>query len=113
MEDQRTTLKQDGNSVNDLIGQIHSSLILKNKQLEICLSSIKRFLVDTEWTLEMNTEYKVKLTPKDDKVIDSQNLPMPILLKGNLIGDYNKQIWHHQRTTLLQVRTPEFSAQET
>ena len=29
----------------------------------------------------MNTEFKVKLTPKDDKVVYSQNLPMPIHLK--------------------------------
>ena len=28
----------------------------------------------------MNTEFNVKLTPKDDKVVYSQNLPMPINL---------------------------------
>ena len=33
----------------------------------------------------MNTEFKVKLTPKDDKAVYSQNLPMPIHLKDNLI----------------------------
>ena len=33
----------------------------------------------------MNTEFKVKLTPKDDKAVYSQNLPMPIHLKGYLI----------------------------
>ena len=33
----------------------------------------------------MNTEFKVKLTPKDDKVVYSQNLPMPIHLKEDLI----------------------------
>ena len=33
----------------------------------------------------MNTEFKVKLTPKDDKAVYSQSLPMPIHLKGNLI----------------------------
>ena len=33
----------------------------------------------------MNTEFKVKLTPKDDKAVYSQNLPMPIHLKENLI----------------------------
>ena len=32
----------------------------------------------------MNTEFKVKLTPKDDKAVYSQNLPMPIHLKENL-----------------------------
>ena len=33
----------------------------------------------------MNTEFKVKLTPKDDKVVYSQNLPLPNLLKEGLI----------------------------
>ena len=33
----------------------------------------------------MNTEFKVQLTPKDDKVDYSQNLPMPINLKDDLI----------------------------
>ena len=33
----------------------------------------------------MNTEFKVKLTPKNDKAVYSQNLPMPIHLKEDLI----------------------------
>ena len=33
----------------------------------------------------MNREFKVKLTPKDDKASYSQNLPMPIHLKEDLI----------------------------
>ena len=33
----------------------------------------------------MNTESRVKLTPKDDKAIYSQSLPMPIHLKKDLI----------------------------
>ena len=33
----------------------------------------------------MNTEFKVRLTPKDDEVVYSQSLPMPIHLKENLI----------------------------
>ena len=33
----------------------------------------------------MNTEFKVKLTPKDDKAIYSQNIPMPIHLKEDSI----------------------------
>ena len=32
----------------------------------------------------MNTEFKVKLLPKDDKVVYSQSLPMPIHLKEDL-----------------------------
>ena len=35
--------------------------------------------------IEMNTEFKVKLTPKDDKAVYSQNLPMPMHLKEDLI----------------------------
>ena len=33
----------------------------------------------------MNTEFKVKLTPKDNKALYSQSLPMPVHLKGDLI----------------------------
>ena len=33
----------------------------------------------------MNTEFKVKLTPKNDKPVYSQNLPMTIHLKKDLI----------------------------
>ena len=32
----------------------------------------------------MNTKFKVKLTPKDDKAVYSQSLPMPIHLKEDL-----------------------------
>ena len=32
----------------------------------------------------MNTEFKVKLTPKDDKAVYNQSLPMPIHLKQDL-----------------------------
>ena len=35
--------------------------------------------------IRINTEFKVKLTPKDDKVVYSQSLPMPIHLKENLV----------------------------
>ena len=35
----------------------------------------------------MNTEFKVRLTPKDDKAVYSQRLPTPIHLKGNLISE--------------------------
>ena len=33
----------------------------------------------------MNTEFRVKLTPKDDRAVYSQNLPMPIHLEEDLI----------------------------
>ena len=34
--------------------------------------------------IRINTEFKVKLTPKDDKAVSSQSLPMPIQLKEDL-----------------------------
>ena len=33
----------------------------------------------------MNTEFKVKLTPKDERAVYSQSLPIPIHLKEDLI----------------------------
>ena len=33
----------------------------------------------------MNTEFKVRLTPKDDKAVYSQSQPMPIQLKEDLV----------------------------
>ena len=36
----------------------------------------------------MNTEFKVRLTPKDDKAVYSQSLPMPIHLKEDLIVEF-------------------------
>ena len=35
--------------------------------------------------IRMNTEFKVKLTPEDNKAVYSQNLPMPMQLKVDLI----------------------------
>ena len=46
--------------------------------------------------LGMNTEFKVKLTPKDDKAVYSQNLPMPIRLKEDLIVEL--ALMHNYRT---------------
>ena len=37
--------------------------------------------------IRMNTEFKVKLTPKDDKAVYSQNLPLPIHFKVDLISE--------------------------
>ena len=37
--------------------------------------------------IRMNTEFKVKLTPKDDKAEYRQSLPMPIHLKEDLNVD--------------------------
>ena len=38
--------------------------------------------------IEINTDFKVKLNPKDDKVVYSQSLSMPIHLKEDLIAEF-------------------------
>ena len=60
----------------------------------------------------MNTEFKVKLTPKDDKAVYSKSLPMPIRLKEDLIVD-NAQLWDHHSVTVLKIRKPHICAEET
>ena len=49
----------------------------------------------------MNTEFKVKLTPKDDKTVYSHNLPKPIHLKENLIVELSLIHKHGTITVLL------------
>ena len=62
----------------------------------------------------MNTEFKVKLTPKDDKAVYSQSLPMPIHLKEDLIVELAlmQKIWNHHSTAFLQVREPHICTKE-
>ena len=62
----------------------------------------------------MNTEFKVKLTPEDDKVVYSQILPMPIHLKEDLIVELAlmHKKWHYHGTAFLQVREPHICAKE-
>ena len=54
--------------------------------------AVEDFLVDCHdifarhrMDIGMNTEFKMKITPKDDRVVHSQNLPMPIHLNEILI----------------------------
>ena len=59
----------------------------------------------------MNTEFKVKLTLKDDKAVYSQSLPMPIHLKEDLIVEL--ALMHkYGITILLQVRKPHICTKE-
>ena len=63
----------------------------------------------------MNTEFKVKLTPKDDKSVYSQSLPMPIHLKEDLIVEL--ALMHNfgsvtVLTAFLQVREPHICTKE-
>ena len=59
----------------------------------------------------MNTEFKVNLTPKDEKAVYSQSLPMPIYLKEDLIGS-KAQTWNHHSTAFLQVGEPHICARK-
>ena len=55
----------------------------------------------------MNTQFKVNLTPQDDKPVYTQSLPVPINLKENLTVELalmHRSIWHLYDTPLLQVR---------
>ena len=69
-----------------LIGKIRTLLTETEKQaaediLVDCHDIFARHRMD----IGTNTEVKVKLTPKDDKAVYSQSLPMPIHLKEDLI----------------------------
>ena len=71
----------------------------------------------------MNTEFKVKLTAKDDRAVYSQNLPMPIHLKVYLIvhnfaaahvcAHTYAQTWDHHSPTILKTRKSHFCSEET
>ena len=56
----------------------------------------------------MNREFKVKFTPKDDKAVYRQSLPMPIHLKENLIVEL--ALMHS--AAFLQVREPHICTKE-
>ena len=64
----------------------------------------------------MNTEFKVKLTPTDDKAVYSQTLPMPIHLKEDLIVElalmHKYGINTDHSTAFLQVREPHICTKE-
>ena len=59
-----------------------------------------------------NTEFKVKLTPKDAKAVYSQSLPMPIHLKEDLIVEL--ALMHkYGIITVLKIRKPSICTEET
>ena len=57
----------------------------EKKAIEDILVDYHDFFARHRMDIGMNTEFKVKLTPKDDNVVYSQSLPMPIHLKEDLI----------------------------
>ena len=63
----------------------------------------------------MNTEFKVKLTPKNDKAVYSQSLPMPIHLREDLIVELALMHKYGIITVLLffKIRKPHICTEET
>ena len=60
----------------------------------------------------MNTEFKVKLTPKDNKVVYSQSLPMPMHLKESLIVELALMHKYGIITVLPKYASPIFAQRE-
>ena len=69
---------------NDLIEPIHFLQKQKKQAIEGILVEYHGILARHRMDIGNNTEFKVKLTPKDDKAVYSQSLPMPITLKEDL-----------------------------
>ena len=60
----------------------------------------------------MNTEFKAKLAPKDDKAFYCQNLPMPFHLKEDLIAEL--ALMHkYGIITVFKIRKSHFCREET
>ena len=62
----------------------------------------------------MNTELKVKPSPKDDKAVYSQTLAMPIHMKQELLLELvlKAQTWNHHSAAFPQVRKFHFCTVE-
>ena len=58
---------------------------MEKQAVEVILVDYHHIFARHRMDIGMNTEFKVKLTPKDDKAVYSQSLPMPIHLKEDLI----------------------------
>ena len=59
----------------------------QTQAIEDTLVEYHDFFASHRMDIGMNTEFKVKLTPKDDKAVYSQSLPIPIHLKEDLIAE--------------------------
>ena len=57
----------------------------EKQAIEVILVDYYDIFARHRMDIGMNIEFKVKFTPKDDKVVYSQSLPMPIYLKEDLI----------------------------
>ena len=70
---------------NGLIGPIHFLQKWKKQAIEDILVDYQDIFARHRMDIGLNTEFKVKLTPKDDTALYSRSLPMPIPLKEDLI----------------------------
>ena len=68
-----------------MIGLIRFLQNRKKQAIEDILVEYHNIFARHRMDIGMNTEFKVKLTPKNDKAVYSQSLPMPIHLKEDLI----------------------------
>ena len=60
----------------------------EKQAVEDILVEYRDIFVRHRMDIGMNTEFKVKLTPKYDKAVYSQRLPMPIYLKEDLVVQF-------------------------
>ena len=81
----KTARNLETNFSNDLIGPIHFLQNQKKQAIEDILVDYLDIFARHRLDIGMNTEFKVKLTPKDDKAVYSQSIPRPIHLKEDLI----------------------------
>ena len=80
--------KDDNESRNEFLKRFDWTDTLLNKKekhaVEDILVEYHDIFARHRMDIGMNTEFKVRLTPKDDKAVYSQSLPMPIHLKEDL-----------------------------
>ena len=72
-------------------------------------SRIQRHFSRQRLDIGMNTQFKVNLTAKDDKLVYTQGLPVPINFKEALmvsLASPHAQIRDHHDATFLKIRKP-------
>ena len=81
--------KDDSESQTEFLKRFHSTdkLLTETEKpaVEDILVEYHDISARHRMDIGMNTKFKVKLTPKDDKAVYSQSLPMPIHLREDLI----------------------------
>ena len=87
-EKEKLNPKDDTETRMKILKRFHWTNILLTESektaLEDILDECHDIFARHQMDIKMNTDFKVKLTPKDDKTVCSQNLPVRIYLTGNL-----------------------------